>query len=236
MQELWVAQLGRVPYAEATALQERLRALRQEGELPDVLLMLEHLPVLTKGRRTEPSDLPMGESWYELQGIEVAESDRGGRVTYHCPGQLVGYPIVGVRDVAAYVGTLERAIVDSLAVEGISAHAPEELTGVWSGKSKIGSIGVHVSRGVTTHGFAINVDCDLQPFEFIVPCGLSNVRMTSVFKETGRTGRMPCLRKEVAFRVAEGLGRRQRIVSLDRLLAREPHYGVSPAGSPLVEA
>ena len=221
MPELWVAQLGKVAYDEATALQERLRARRQAGELPDVLLLLEHPPVLTKGRRTEPSDLPMGESWYELQGIEVAEADRGGRVTYHCPGQLVGYPIVGVTDVPAYVATLERAMIDALAAEGVSAEAPADLTGVWAGGAKIGSIGVHVSRGVTTHGFALNVDCDLQPFEYIVPCGIANVRMTSVLKETGRPGRMPCLRKEVAYRVAEGLGRRQRLVSLDRLLERE---------------
>jgi lipoate-protein ligase B len=219
--ELWVAQLGRVPYGEATQLQERVRAKRQAGELPDVLLLLEHPPVLTKGRRTEPSDLPMGESWYELQGIEVAEADRGGRVTYHCPGQLVGYPIVGVTDVPAYVAMLEQAMIDSLATEGIHTEAPADLTGVWCEDAKIGSIGVHVSRGVTTHGFALNVDCDLQPFEYIVPCGLPNVRMTSVLKTTGRTGRMPCLRKEVAYRVAEGLGHRQRLVSLDRLLDRE---------------
>jgi len=219
--ELWVAQLGRVPYAEATALQERLRARRQAGDLPDLLLLLEHPPVLTKGRRTEPSDLPMGESWYELQGIEVAEADRGGRVTYHCPGQLVGYPIVGVADVPAYVDTLESAMIEALAAEGVAGEAPADLTGVWANGAKIGSIGVHVSRGVTTHGFALNVDCDLQPFEYIVPCGIANVRMTSVLKETGRTGRMPCLRKEIAYRVAEGLGRRQRLVSLDRLLERE---------------
>jgi lipoate-protein ligase B len=219
--ELWVAQLGKVAYEEATRLQERLRAKRQAGELPDLLLLLEHPPVLTKGRRTEPSDLPMGESWYELQGIEVAEADRGGRVTYHCPGQLVGYPIVEVADVPAYVATLERAMIDALAAEGIAAEAPEELTGVWAGGAKIGSIGVHVSRGVTTHGFAVNVDCDLQPFEYIVPCGIANVRMTSVLKETGRPGRMSCLRKEVAYRVAEGLGLRQRLVSLERLLQPE---------------
>lgn len=219
MQELWVAQLGRVPYGEATAVQERLRTLRQEGELPDLMLLLEHPPVLTKGRRTEASDLPMGESWYELQGIEVAEADRGGRVTYHCPGQLVGYPIVGVTDVPAYVRALEQAMVASLAGEGITAEAPADMTGVWTTEAKIGSIGVHVSRGVTTHGFALNVDCDLQPFEYIVPCGLANVQMTSVLKLTGRTGRMPCLRKEVAYRVAEALGRRQRLVSLERLLS-----------------
>jgi lipoyl(octanoyl) transferase len=221
MPELWVTQLGTVPYGEATRLQERLRARRQARELPDLLLLLEHPPVLTKGRRAEASDLPMGESWYELQGIEVAEADRGGRVTYHCPGQLVGYPIVGVGDVPTYVATLERAMIEALGAEGIAAEAPQDLTGVWTGGAKIGSIGVHVSRGVTTHGFALNVDCDLQPFEFIVPCGIANVRMTSVLKETGRTGRMPCLRKEVAYRVAEGLGLRQRLVSLDRLLQHE---------------
>jgi len=216
--ELWVAQLGRVPYAQATFLQERLRELRQAGDLPDLMLLLEHPPVLTKGRRTEPSDLPMGESWYELQGIEVAESDRGGRVTYHGPGQLVGYPIVHAPDVPAYVGALEQAMIEALAREGIEATAPDGLTGVWAGGAKIGSVGVHVSRGITTHGFAINVDLDLQPFEWIVPCGLQAVRMTSVLKETGRTGLMPCLRKEVAYRVAEALGRRQRIVTLERLL------------------
>ena len=222
VQELWVAQLGRLPYGEATALQEQLRGLRQEGELPDVLLVLEHPPVLTKGRRSEPSDLPMGEHWYELQGIEVAESDRGGRVTYHGPGQLVGYPIVAVTDVPSYVAVLERAMIDSLAGEKISATAPAGLTGVWVGEAKIGSIGVHVSRGVTTHGFALNVDCDLQPFQWIVPCGLEHVRMTSVLEESGRSGRVPCLRKEVAYRVAEGLGRRQRLVSVERLLDGAP--------------
>src|SRR3954464_7248803 len=124
--ELWVAHLGTLPYGEGVQLQERIRARRQAGELPDLLLLLEHPPVLTKGRRTEPSDLPMGESWYELQGIEVAEADRGGRVTYHCPGQLVGYPIVGVADVPAYVATLERAMIEALAAERIAAEAPAD--------------------------------------------------------------------------------------------------------------
>ena len=178
MDELWVAQLGLVPYREASALQESLRALRQAGEIPDVLLVLEHPPVYTRGRRTEPADLPMGEDWYRLQGIEVEDSDRGGRVTYHGPGQLVAYPIMAIRSVAHFVGVMERAIVAALSDEGIVAAGPRAtpFTGVWAGERKIGSIGVHVSRGVTTHGLAVNVDNDLQPFEWIVPCGIDHVR------------------------------------------------------------
>jgi lipoate-protein ligase B len=219
--ELWVAHLGRVPYRESVALQERLRARRQAGELPDALLLLEHPPVYTKGRRTEAADLPMGEDWYRLQGIEVEETDRGGRVTYHGPGQLVGYPIMEVRDVPGYVRTMEGAIVAALAEEGIAAEVREGLTGVWAGDRKIGSIGVHVSRGVTTHGFAINVDNDLQPFEWIVPCGMEHVRMTSVCRETGRADHMDCFRKRMAHRFAEAFGMRQRLVS-ERRLVGEP--------------
>ena len=221
MGELWVAQLGRVPYGEALALQERIRARRQAGEIPDALLVLEHPPVYTKGRRTQAGDLPMGEDWYRQQGIDVAASDRGGRVTYHGPGQLVAYPIMRIDDVPDYVRGLEAAIIGSLADEGIAAEVREGLTGVWAGDAKIGSIGVHVSRGVTTHGLAVNVDNDLQPFEWIVPCGIDHVRMTSVCKETGRAGSLPCLRKRLAHHVASKFGLRQRLVSLRRLEERE---------------
>jgi lipoyl(octanoyl) transferase len=218
MAELWVAHLGTVPYGEGVAIQERVRTRRQSDDVPDALLLLEHPPVYTKGRRTEPGDLPMGEEWYRLQGIEVEESDRGGRVTYHGPGQLVGYPIMEVRDVPGYVHTMERAIVEALADEGIEAEVRPAVTGVWAGDAKIGSIGVHVSRGVTTHGFAINVDNDLQPFEWIVPCGLDHVRMTSVCREKGSAGELPCFRRRMAHRFAEAFGLRQRLVSLRRLL------------------
>jgi lipoate-protein ligase B len=221
MSELWVAQLGRVPYREAVGLQERVRERRHEGEIPDALLVLEHPPVYTKGRRTQATDLPMGEDWYRGQGIEVEPSDRGGRVTYHGPGQLVAYPIMKIKDVPAYVRTIERAIAAALADEGIEAGARDGLTGVWAGEAKIGSIGVHVSRGVTTHGLAVNVDNDLQPFEWIVPCGIDHVRMTSVCKETGRAGGLPCFRKRLAHRFAEACGLRQRLVSQRRLTERE---------------
>jgi lipoyl(octanoyl) transferase len=221
--ELWVAQLGRIPYVAGVEMQDRIRTRRQADEIPDALLLLEHPPVYTKGRRAEAADLPMGEDWYRMQGIEVCESDRGGRVTYHGPGQLVGYPIVRIADVPAYVRTMERAIVGALAEEGVEAEVRPGETGVWSSGAKIGSIGIHVSRGVTTHGFAVNVDNDLQPFEWIVPCGLEGVRMTSVCKETGRAGALGCFRKRAAYRLARELGLRQRIVSLERLAgAREP--------------
>jgi lipoyl(octanoyl) transferase len=220
--ELWVCHLGTIEYREALALQERVRAARQAGELPDVLLTLEHWPVYTRGRRSAPGELPMGEDWYRMQGFDIVETNRGGKVTYHGPGQLVGYPIIEVDDVVVYVRTLEQALVASLADEGISARArPDEgpdFTGAWVGERKIASIGVHVARGVTTHGFAVNVENDLQPFGWIVPCGLEGVQMTSIIKETRRLqGQMRCYRRRAAWRLAEALGRRQRLVSLPRI-------------------
>ena len=230
MDELWVAQLGLVPYREASALQESLRGLRQAGEIPDVLLVLQHPPVYTRGRRTEPADLPMGEEWYRLQGIEVEDSDRGGRVTYHGPGQLVAYPIMAIRSVGHFVGVMERAIVAALSEEGVVAQVrATPFTGVWVGERKIGSIGVHVSRGVTTHGLAVNVDNDLQPFEWIVPCGMDHVAMTSVTRETGRAGGLPCFRRRLAHRFAEATGRRQRIVSEHRV--REAARALEPVAA-----
>jgi lipoate-protein ligase B len=216
--DLAVVQLGTVAYPEALELQLRLRDARQADEIGDTLLLLEHPPVYTRGRRTEPQDLPMGEDWYRAQGIEVHDADRGGRVTYHGPGQLVGYPIMRIGDVPEYVHTMEAAVVAALADEGIAAQVREGLTGIWAGDAKIGSIGVHVNRGVTTHGFAVNVDNDLQPFEWVVPCGLDGVRITSVSKETGRAGSIGCFRKRMAYRFAQAYGVRQRITSLERLL------------------
>src|SRR5213596_3643778 len=183
--DLAVVQLGTVPYPDALELQLRLRDARQAGQIPDTLLLLEHPPVYTRGRRTEPHDLPMGEDWYLSQGIEIHDADRGGRVTYHGPGQLVGYPIMRIEHVVDFVHTMEQAVIAALADEGIEARVREGLTGIWAGDAKIGSIGVHVNRGVTTHGFAVNVDNDLQPFEWIVPCGIESCQMTSLALELG---------------------------------------------------
>jgi lipoyl(octanoyl) transferase len=218
--EIWVCHLGVVDYREALDLQERLRAARQEDELPDVLLTLEHPPVYTRGRRSQPMA--------DVHGIDMVETDRGGLVTYHGPGQLVGYPIVRVDDVVGYVRTLENALVRALREEDVAGarSRPREghrYTGVWVEDRKIASIGVHLSRGVSTHGFAVNVENDLEPFSWIVPCGLDGVSITSLLRETGRTPSvMKCFRRRAAFEVARGLGRRQRLVSLARLETRVP--------------
>ena len=224
-EELWVTTLGQVPYRDAVELQERLREARQRDLIPDTLLLLEHPPVYTKGRRAEPSDLPMGEEWYLSQGIDVADSDRGGQVTYHGPGQLVGYPIMSLKpyrdDVHQYIRRMESAIIASLTDVGIVAGPIDGLTGVWTHEPrKIASIGVHVSRGVTTHGFAINVNNDLQPFEWIVPCGIENCRMTSVTRELGAQFDMDRFMDVVSREIGVAYGRLPRQLD-DPIVAAE---------------
>jgi lipoyl(octanoyl) transferase len=187
--ELQVAHLGVVEYRRAHALQEHLRAERQAGAIPDTLLLLEHPPVYTRGRRTAPGELPMGEAWYAAHGIDVVDAERGGKVTYHGPGQLVGYPIMRTTGVAEFVARMERALLTALQDTGLDPvtrnDEGRDFTGVWIEDRKIASIGVHVAKGVTTHGFAVNVRNDLQPFAWVVPCGLPDVQMTSVLKELG---------------------------------------------------
>jgi lipoyl(octanoyl) transferase len=185
--ELWVRHLGTIPYRDALALQLSIRERRLTEELPDTLLLLEHPPVYTRGRRSSPDELALGEEFYGARGIEVVRTDRGGRVTYHGPGQLVGYPIMRVHDIGAHLRTMEAAIVAALSDEGIEARSRcgegPDYTGVWVEDRKIASIGVHVSRGVSTHGFAVNVDNDLDPFSWVIACGLPDVQMTSIARE-----------------------------------------------------
>ena len=216
--------LGVVEYREAHALQERLRTARRSGRVSDTLLLLEHPPVYTRGRRPDPAGLPMGEEWYRSQGIDVVASDRGGRVTYHGPGQLVGYPIMAITDVVAFVRTMELALIAALADEGLAGYTRTQegpdYTGVWIGERKVASIGLHVKHGITTHGFAVNVLNDLQPFEWVVACGLPGVRMTSVQRELRQVDDpMRCFRRRVGHRFAEAHGRRQRLLSAARLTA-----------------
>jgi lipoyl(octanoyl) transferase len=222
--ELWVCELATVEYREALALQERVRAARQAGSIPDTLLLLEHPRVYTRGRRSEAGELPLGEDFYRAQGIDIVDVDRGGRLTYHGPGQLVGYPIMQIVDVIAYLRTIERAIVAALADAGLRTHArPDDgpdYTGVWAGERKIASIGVHVSRSVTTHGFAINISNDLEPFSWVVACGLDDVSMTSLQQELGGDDTPPPLaeiRASTARRFAEAFEREPTAVSVDRL-------------------
>lgn len=220
--DLWVVHLPRpLPYRAGLALQERVRDAREADRIPDTLLVLEHEPVYTRGRRSDPAELPLGEAWYAARGIEIVDVDRGGKVTHHAPGQVVAYPIVRAADVVEHVRTLERAMIAALAAEGVAARSRAaegpDFTGVWVEDRKIGSIGVHVRRGIATHGLALNADMDLEPWTWIVPCGLS-AAMTSLAAETGRTGPLvPCLRRRVAHAYAQETGQRQRLVAPARL-------------------
>jgi lipoyl(octanoyl) transferase len=220
--DFWVCHLGLIPYSDGIAIQETLRSRRQAGEIPDTLLLLEHPPTYTRGRRASAEELPFPASFYEAKGIELHTTDRGGRVTYHGPGQLVGYPIMAVTDVIAHLRTMEEAIVAALGQAGVSARGRvadgPDYTGVWVDERKIASLGVHLSRGISTHGFAVNVENDLEPFSWVIACGLPDVRMTSLAAETAGTGeRLPCFRKRMAHSFCKGQGRRQRIVSPQRL-------------------
>jgi lipoyl(octanoyl) transferase len=223
--EVWTVRLGLRPYDDARRLQVEVATARQHGRIPDTLLLLEHPPVYTKGRRTTADELPMGEDWYRRQGIDVVDTDRGGRVTYHGPGQLVGYPTVSLRpygdDVHEYIRRMERVIVGALGNWGVEAEVVDGLTGVWTPeRRKVGSIGVHVSRGVTTHGFAINVNNDLQPFEWIVPCGIESCRMTSLSRELGAEQDLGAFATTVRDRFGEIYGREAREVGAEELEER----------------
>jgi lipoyl(octanoyl) transferase len=189
LDELLVSNLGTIPYRDALAVQAEVQARRQADEQPDTLLLLEHPPVYTRGRRATDNELSLGEDFYRARGIEIVPTDRGGKVTYHGPGQLVGYPIMRIGDIGAHLRKMEAAIVAALGEYGIEARSRcdegIDYTGVWVADRKIASIGVHVSRGVSTHGFAVNVRNDLTPFTWIVPCGLPDVTMTSMTQELG---------------------------------------------------
>ena len=177
MRKCCLRELGRTDYAAALELQRQLIARRQQGLVPDQLLLLEHPHVITMGRNGHAGNLLASAEVLSRAGIAFYPTDRGGDVTYHGPGQLVGYPILDLRewkrDVGAYVRGVEQAIIDTLADYGISAGRIPKLTGVWADDCKIAAIGVHISRWVTSHGFALNVSTDLSFFQYIVPCGLT---------------------------------------------------------------
>ncbi len=235
---LWVCHLGSVPYRDALALQLRIRERRLAGELPDTLLLLEHPPVYTRGRRAADGELTLGEEYYRARGIDIADTDRGGRVTYHGPGQLVGYPIMHVADIGAHLRTMESAIVSVLADDGIAARSRcaegPDYTGVWVEDRKIASIGVHVSRGISTHGFALNMDLDLDPFSWIVACGLPDVTMTSIARELGpeRMADADATRARVAQRFCEAHGRSPQRVSSQQIGIDIPPLPDQPEARP----
>jgi lipoyl(octanoyl) transferase len=206
-----VIELGRRPYGEVLELQRRLCQDRIAGRQPDdLLLLLEHDPVVTLGRGTKASSLPLDPAALHSRGLEVFEVERGGDVTLHAPGQLVGYPIFHLEqhrpDLHWYLRQLEEALIQALAAFSIEAERNPGLTGVWTKGRKIASIGVHVKRWVTLHGFALNVTTALDLFDLIVPCGLHGVTMTSIRQE-GVCGEIDDLDRRVRVEVAESFGR-----------------------------
>ena len=189
---LVVHDLGRRGYGEVLELQRSLCRQRMAGEISeDILLLVEHAPVITLGRGTRPGSMPLPRIELERRGVEVFEVERGGDVTFHGPGQLVGYPIFDLRrhreDLHWYLRQLEAGLIGALGQLGISAGPNPGLTGVWTSGRKIASIGIHVKQWVTFHGFALNVNNDLSHFDLIVPCGIKDVVMTSVSRELGRS-------------------------------------------------
>jgi lipoyl(octanoyl) transferase len=177
MRKCGLRELGRTDYGTALELQRQFVAERQQGLIPDQLLLLEHPHVITMGRNGKAGNVLASAEVLSRAGIAFYPTDRGGDVTYHGPGQLVGYPIIDLRewhrDVGAYVRAVEQTIIDTLADYGISAGRIPKLTGVWVDDRKIAAIGVHIGRWVTSHGFALNVSTDLSYFQYIVPCGLT---------------------------------------------------------------
>ena len=188
--ELWTVTLGRMPYGEALELQRNIARDRISGAIPqDVLLLLEHPPVVTLGRGTKEKNLVSSPEFLQSKGVELFEVERGGDVTFHGPGQLVGYPIIDLKrhreDLHWYLRKIEEALINSLADYGIPGERNPAFTGVWTRGRKIASIGVHARDWVTWHGFALNVTTDLSFFDLIVPCGIDGVVMTSIARELG---------------------------------------------------
>ena len=191
-----VRRLGVVDYAAALELQQALVEARRSGTIPDTLLLLEHPPVITLGVKTrgKPTNVVASPDELARQGVEVFETGRGGDVTYHGPGQLVGYPILDLsphrRDVHRYVRDLEEALIRAVGAFGIEAHRVSGLTGIWAGsprrEEKLAAIGVRISRWITSHGFALNVAPDLRHFQLIVPCGIADRGVTSMEQLLGR--------------------------------------------------
>lgn len=218
--------IGRISYAEAVELQHAARDAVRHGEGPERFLLLEHPHVYTLGRNADGGDVLAGPEWLRARGVEVVECDRGGQVTYHGPGQLVGYPVVNLspdrRDIRRYVRDVQEVLIRTLAEYGLTARPGEEqaFIGVWVGKGKIASIGIHLSRWITTHGFALNVSTDLSYFSGIIPCGLNQVEMTSIERLTGKA---PAL-SEVAAVCARHFGE-----VFDRELVADPHPSWAPA-------
>ena len=213
--------LSRMEYQQAWDLQRFIAQARAEGRAGDTLLLLEHPPTYTLGRRSKDSDLLLQREALEARGARVVDVDRGGEITFHGPGQLVGYPIVDLRAWGGplrYVHALEAALISTLQAFGVGAGRAEGLIGVWASGAKIAAIGVKISRGVTTHGFALNVNTDLAWFQHIVPCGIRDCEVTSLERLLGRAVSLEEVAPVVAERFGRELGFRMREVVPEEVL------------------
>lgn len=199
-----------MPYGEAWDLQYRLHTLRREGKLEDTLLLLEHPHTYTLGKTADRANLIGSDQYLEANGIKVFEIDRGGDITYHGPGQLVGYPIIDLQkwkpDSHLYLRTLEEMMIDVLSEYGIIAGRKEGFTGVWISEEKIAAIGIKISRWITMHGFAFNINTDLNLFSGIIPCGIKDKEVTSLSKILGREIDMNEIKSKIKNRFAFHFG------------------------------
>jgi len=207
--ELWIVSLGRSPYEEALELQRALARERISGGIPeDLLLLVEHPPVVTLGRSTKSRNVISSAEYLASKGVELFEVERGGDVTFHGPGQLVGYPIIDLKrhklDLHWFLRQVEEALIRTLGAYSISAERNTGYTGVWTKGRKIASIGVHARDWVTWHGFALNVTTDLSYFDLIIPCGIDGVTMTSIEREVDARQEIPPLTLEAAGQIIAG--------------------------------
>ena len=231
MNTLLISDLGLIGYAEAYAVQKRVVAARKAGLIDDVLLLCEHLHVITQGRNGKREHLLASEHVLRQKGVEFFETSRGGDITYHGPGQIVGYPILNLaairRDVVWYVRMLEEAMTRATREFGIEAVRIEGKTGIWAGagsrEEKLGAIGVHISRWVTSHGFAYNVSTDLWLFDLIVPCGIADRKATPLEKLLGRTVEKSAVAPRIAKHLGELFGLDLKETSMNELLQKLEH-------------
>jgi lipoate-protein ligase B len=234
--ECWVVELGLAGYAAAYDLQRQLVAARKAGAIPDVLLLCEHPHVITLGRSGKREHLRATDHLLRQMNVEFHSTDRGGDITYHGPGQLVGYPILNLaeirRDVGWYVRQLEEAMIRATADFGIAARRVDGRTGIWvdqpSGEEKLAAIGVHISRWVTSHGFAYNVATDLRYFDLIVPCGISDRRPTSLERLLGRAVTVRDVAPRIVERFGEVFERSMHQVAPAELVERLQSHAAAP--------
>lgn len=202
MDKTFLLDLGKMPYGEAWKLQKQVWQLRVENRIPDTLILVEHPAVITLGKSGKANNLLVSEDELKRRGIELFRVERGGDITYHGPGQLVGYPIFFIREaiagVHAFVSKVEESLIQALAAQGIRAERKPKLTGVWVQDEKVAAIGIAVSKRVSFHGFALNVNTDLSQFELITPCGIRDKGVTSMQRMLGRPLSMPLVKHQVA--------------------------------------